>query len=321
MTDYSEHYSVMNRDILQYLHDNFQTEDSLIIADLTFGAGGHTIKMAEEFPQAKIISFDQDPEAYENGKKLIASKGFQDRVELIFSNFEDFSLQDEVKDKQFNLIMMDLGVSSHHFDDEKRGFSFRFDADLDMRMNISDESTYTAAELVNNLKEEELADLIYEYGEERYSRRIAARIVEKRKAESIIKTSQLEEICFTAYPAKERHKRIHPATKTFQALRIAVNRELEVLENTLPKLFDYLAENGLLAAISFHSLEDRIVKHTYKEIFQSYKNTAKIITKKPQLPSEEEIKENPRSRSAKLRVLQKVAPGGKFSGKKKEKRK
>lgn len=320
MEEYSKHYSVMNKDVLDYLSQNFSKEDKLTIADLTFGAGGHTLKIASEYPNSTLVSFDQDPEAYANGLKLIERNGFQQRVNLIHTNFENFDEQPLVQENEFDLILMDLGVSSHHFDDQKRGFSFRFDADLDMRMNVGDESIETAADLVNNLKENELADLIYEYGEERYSRRIASKIVEERKVSPIKTTKQLEEICFVSYPAKERHKRIHPATKTFQALRIAVNRELEVLKNTLPKLFANLRENGIVAVISFHSLEDRIVKHTFKDIFQSYKNTAKIITKRPQLPSEDEVNENPRSRSAKMRVLQKTAPGGNFSGKKKEKR-
>ena len=320
MSEYSKHYSVMNLDIMKYLADNFSKEAEINIADLTFGAGGHTLKIAKEFPNAQIISFDQDPEAFENGIKNINTNGFSERVRLVHTNFENFSEQDFVQSNQFDFILMDLGVSSHHFDDEKRGFSFRFEADLDMRMNISDNEAYTAADFLNELNEVDLANLIFEYGEERYSRRIAARIIEERKKNPIKSTTQLEEICFNAYPVKERHKRIHPATKTFQALRIAVNRELEVLENTLPKLYDKLKEGGMVAVISFHSLEDRIVKHTFKEIFQSHKNTAKIITKKPQLPSEEELGENPRSRSAKLRVLQKTTPGGNFSGKKKEKR-
>lgn len=321
MTNYSKHYSVMNKDVLKYLHDHFSKDDELVVSDLTFGAGGHTLKIASDFKNAKLICFDQDPEAFANGQKLIEENGFQKRINLIYSNFESFSNHDLVQSNQFNLILMDLGVSSHHFDDQKRGFSFRFDADLDMRMNTNDSSIETASDLINNLREEEIADLIYEYGEERYSRRIAAKIVEERSKRKITTTKQLEEICFSSYPARERHKRIHPATKTFQALRIAVNRELDVLQNTLPILFDKLKDNGMIIVISFHSLEDRIVKHTFKDIFQSHKNTAKIITKRPQLPSEEEIMENPRSRSAKMRVLQKTAPGGNFSGKKKEKRK
>jgi 16S rRNA (cytosine1402-N4)-methyltransferase len=317
--EYSKHYSVMNKDVLEHIKDVFNKESKLLFADMTFGAGGHTLKLAQEFPSSTIFSVDQDPEAYQNGQELINSKKLQDRIALIHTNFENFTGLDEVKDKKFNAIVMDLGVSSHHFDDQKRGFSFRFDANLDMRMNIDDNNALTAADILNSYSEEDIANIIYEYGEERYSRRIAKRIVEKRNTTPIQTTKELEEICFLSYPQKDRHKKIHPATKTFQALRIFVNRELEVLENTLEKLFNMLDENGLLLVISFHSLEDRIVKHKYKEIFQLDRNTVKIVTKKPQLPSDAEVSENPRSRSAKLRVIQRVNQEGYF-GKKKKKR-
>ena len=317
--DYSKHYSVMNRDVLDHISNIFSKEDKLNFADMTFGAGGHTLKLASEFKNSNVYAVDQDPEAFANGQHLIKINCFEDRVTLFHTNFENFPDLDEIKEKKFNAIVMDLGVSSHHFDDQKRGFSFRFEADLDMRMNIKDDSTDKASDILNKYSEEDIANIIFEYGEERYSRRIAKRIIEKRSVSSIKTTKELEEICFLSYPSHERHKRIHPATKTFQALRIYVNRELEVLENTIEKLFQMLDENGLLLIISFHSLEDRIVKHKFKEIFQIDRNTVKILTKKPQLPSDEEVSENPRSRSAKLRVIQKVNQEGYF-GKKKKKR-
>lgn len=317
--DYSQHYSVMNRDVLNHISNIFSKEDILNFADMTFGAGGHTLKLASEFKSSKVYAVDQDPEAYANGLELIKKNNFDDRVFLFHTNFENFPELDEIKEKKFNAIVMDLGVSSHHFDDQKRGFSFRFDADLDMRMNIEDDEVEKASDILNKYTEENIANIIYEYGEERYSRRIAKRIIEKRSESPIKTTKELEEICFLSYPSHERHKRIHPATKTFQALRIYVNRELEVLEKTIEKLFRMLDENGLLLVISFHSLEDRIVKHKFKEIFQIDRNTVKILTKKPQLPSDEEVSENPRSRSAKLRVIQRVNQEGYF-GKKKKKR-
>lgn len=214
---------------------------------------------------------------------------------------------------------MDLGVSSHQFDKMERGFSFRADAPLDMRMNYSDSRIPTAADLLNTLTEKEIADLIFNYGEERLSRKIAARIVELRQKEKIHSTGQVEDICFHAYPAKDRHGKLHPATRTFQALRIAVNEELKVLENTLPKLLPYLAEGGVIAVISFHSLEDRIVKHTFKEIVEKKDFPAIILTKKPLTATEEELSENSRSRSAKLRILQRVSQPGGFDGTKKKK--
>ena len=215
---------------------------------------------------------------------------------MVFASIDDF----------YSLSRTILVKDEAHFDKFDRGFSFREDAPLDMRMNYNDESIYTGAEFLNKADEEEIANIIFKYGEERLSRRIARGVVEFRQTKPIETTKELENIVFHAYPARQRHGRIHPATKTFQAIRIFVNRELEVLENTLEKLYDLLAPNGVLQVISFHSLEDRITKHKFKEIFQCNKNTAKILTKKPIYPSEREITENSRSRSAKLRVMQRL---------------
>jgi 16S rRNA (cytosine1402-N4)-methyltransferase len=213
---------------------------------------------------------------------------------------------------------MDLGVSSHQFDKMERGFSFRADAPLDMRMNHGDNSKPTAADLLNTLSEKEIADLLFTYGEERLSRRIAAKICELRLTKKIETTSELEDICFHAYPAKDRHQKTHPATRSFQALRIAVNDELRVLENTIPKLLPYLSEGGVLAIISFHSLEDRIVKHTFKEILEKQDFPVTILTKKPLTATEEELSINSRSRSAKLRILQRESQLGRVDGTKKK---
>jgi 16S rRNA (cytosine1402-N4)-methyltransferase len=318
--NYSSHYSVMNRDVLNYISENNDSDKTLNFADMTFGAGGHTLAMAKQFNNSFVYAVDQDPEAFNNGNSLINKNDLSDRVKLFHTNFENFTELSDIKGKKFNAIVMDLGVSSHHFDDPKRGFSFRFDAELDMRMNTDDSDGLKAKDILNTYEEEDIANIIYEYGEERYSRRIAKKVIEFRKTKKIETTSELEEICFLSYPGHERHKRIHPATKTFQALRIYVNRELDVLENSIQKLFSLLDEKGLLLIISFHSLEDRIVKHKFKDIFQSDKKTVKILTKKPVVPSEEELAENPRSRSAKLRVIQKVSQEGYF-GKEKKKRK
>jgi len=201
---------------------------------------------------------------------------------------------------------MDLGVSSHQFDQFERGFSFRADAPLDMRMAYDNDDILTASQILNEYEEEDIANLIFKYGEERLTRRIAAAIVEARQEGNITTTKELENICFHAYPKRERHKKAHPATRTFQALRIAVNDELGVLESTIEKLFGLLDKGGVLGIISFHSLEDRIAKHKFKEIFQTDKSIAKILTKRPLLPSEGEVGENKRSRSAKLRFIQKL---------------
>jgi 16S rRNA (cytosine1402-N4)-methyltransferase len=270
------------------------------------GEEGHTLGIAKEIPNAHIISFDQDPDAFQNGLNLISENKLGDRIQLIKNNFENFRTwwEDNLK-TPMNGILLDLGVSSHHFDNFERGFSFREDAKLDMRMDYETNET-TAADVLNEYDEKDLADIIFKYGEEKYSRRIASNIVSKRKLARLETTKQLEDIVFHCYPARERFGRTHPATKTFQALRIYINRELEVLENTIEKLFGILASNGVLAIISFHSLEDRIVKHKFREIFQSDKNAAKIITKKPILPTVTEVEENKRSRSAKLRIIERL---------------
>lgn len=306
-TTYGKHYSVMHKECLDALTDN--NASSNIYADMTFGAGGHTFLLATSSKDAVVYSVDQDPDAIKNGKKNINEKGLCDKIKLIKCNYNDFPdwiLNNEPHTK-FQGIMADLGVSSHQFDTFERGFSFREDAYLDMRMDYENKNASTAADILNNYDEEDIANLIFKYGEERLSRRIAAEIVERRKEKPIERTKELEDICFHAYPKKMRFGKTHPATRTFQALRIAVNDELGVLENTIQKWFDLLEVGGNLAIISFHSLEDRIVKHKFKEIFQTDKNIAKILTKKPLLPSEEEVSENKRSRSAKLRVIQKIA--------------
>lgn len=323
--EYTKHYSVLHREILQAF-STLTYDKNLVLADLTFGGGGHTLMLAKEIENAIIYCVDQDPDALKNGENLITNNQLQDRVILNSMNYEEFPLWVSRQDQQlrFNGILMDLGVSSHHFDDFTRGFSFREDAFLDMRMNFNDESIPTAAEVLNSLSEKELADMIFVYGEERFSRKIAKNIIEFRRNDKLERTKQLEDIVFHSYPKHLRHKKTHPATKTFQALRIFVNRELEVLENSLEKLFELLDTGGILAVISFHSLEDRIVKHKFKEIFQTHTNLAKILTKKPIIPTEEEIAENSRSRSAKLRLLQKIDPntqGGVYGKKSKKKAK
>lgn len=305
-SEYKSHYSVMSTNFEQYLKDNIENKAPKL-ADMTFGAGGHTFMMNRVFPKAKIYSVDQDPDALKNGHSKIKENSLEEQINLLTMNFESFpDWCNQNNQSDFDGIIADLGVSSHHFDKYERGFSFREDAPLDMRMNNADSDQETAAELIARLDEEELANVIFKYGEERLSRRIAKGIKDFESEKPLETTKELENICFHAYPPKQRHKGAHPATRTFQALRIAVNRELEVLENTIAKWFDLLAPGGVLMIISFHSLEDRIVKHSFKDIFQNDKNIAKILTKRPELPSEDELSENPRSRSAKLRVIKKT---------------
>ncbi len=320
MSEYLGHFSVMLSECLDALELGARASGSMVFADLTFGAGGHTFALSDRVSGSTVFSTDQDPDALRNGEKMILARGKSEAVRLLPMNFQDFPdwCERHQMHGKFAGILMDLGVSSHQFDKMERGFSFRADAPLDMRMNYEDRSTGTAADLLNELPEKEIADILFAYGEERLSRKIAARIVELRQREKIATTGQIEDICFHAYPPKDRHGKTHPATRTFQALRIAVNAELTVLENTLPKLLPFLSDGGVLAVISFHSLEDRIVKHTFKEIVEKKDFPAIILTKKPLTATEEELSQNSRSRSAKLRLLQRVSQLGGVDGVKKK---
>lgn len=231
-----------------------------VFVDATLGLGGHTEAILSACAKTKVIGIDQDTQAIEFAKERLEK--FGERVEIFHSNFSEIKqvLADAGIEK-VDGILADLGVSSLQFDSETRGFSFRYDAPLDMRMN-ADSDAETAAELLENLSEEEIADIIYRYGEERMSRRIARRIVWKREIGEPIKTTK--ELAETVEKAVGRGKKdkIHPATKTFQALRIAVNGELEILEQFIRDSVDVLKTDGRLVLITFHSLEDRIVKQT-----------------------------------------------------------
>jgi 16S rRNA (cytosine1402-N4)-methyltransferase len=322
MGQYLSHYSVMLKECLDALSKGSKDSGSKIFADLTFGAGGHTFALSDQVSGSTVYSTDQDPDALKNGEEQIKLREKEGQVRLLAMNFEEFPdwcAKNSMESKLAG-ILMDLGVSSHQFDKMDRGFSFRADAPLDMRMNYGDNSAPTAADLLNSLEEKEIADLLFNYGEERLSRKIAARICERRKEKKFETTGELEDICFHAYPVKDRHGRTHPATRSFQALRIAVNKELTVLENTLPKLLPYMAPGGVLAVISFHSLEDRIVKHTFKEIVEKEEFPATILTKKPLTATDEELAHNSRSRSAKLRLLQLETQPRRVDGFKKKKR-
>lgn len=321
MSEYLSHYSVLLKECLEAFDLGHKDSAASCFADLTFGAGGHTFAISDKFQDGVVYSTDQDPDALKNGYEKIKALGKEGKVNLLAMNFEKFPAwcEEQQMHGKFAGIMMDLGVSSHQFDKMERGFSFRADVPLDMRMNYTDDSIPTAADLLNTLSEQEIADILFLYGEERYSRRIAAKICEDRSVKPIATTGELENIIFHCYPAKDRHGRIHPATRSFQALRIAVNEELKVLENTIAKLLPFLAPGGVLAIISFHSLEDRIVKHTYKEMLENQEIPVTILTKKPMTATEEELSQNSRSRSAKLRLLQRDSQLGRVDGTKKKK--
>jgi 16S rRNA (cytosine1402-N4)-methyltransferase len=256
--------------------------------DLTVGGGGHSRLILEAAEDVNVTAVDQDEDALTAAKQNLAE--FGDRVNFIHSNFANY----QFIENSYDGILADLGVSSYHLDNPERGFSFRNTANLDMRMN--QQQSLTAGDIINEWDEKELADIFFKYGEERLSRRIARRIIEKRPFDT---TTELANAIAYSVPPKYRHGRIHPATRVFQALRIAVNDELKVLETLIEKAPNALIPGGKIAIISFHSLEDRPVKHGLRN-----SPLLRILTKKPIIATEEEIKQNPRSRSAKLRIAE-----------------
>jgi 16S rRNA (cytosine1402-N4)-methyltransferase len=278
------HIPVLSQEVITGL--NIQTGGNYL--DLTIGGGGHSRLILETAEDVKITAVDQDLDALNAAKENLSE--FGNRVNFIHSNFANYQFPENTYDG----ILADLGVSSYHLDNPERGFSFRNTARLDMRMN--QQQSLTAGDIINEWEEKELADIFFKYGEERLSRKIARRIVENRPFNT---TTELANAIAYSVPPKYRYGRIHPATRVFQALRIAVNDELKVLETLIEKAPKALITGGKIAIISFHSLEDRIVKHGLRNL-----SLLRILTKKPIIATEEEIKENPRSRSAKLRIAE-----------------
>jgi 16S rRNA (cytosine1402-N4)-methyltransferase len=274
--------------------------------DGTLGGGGHALAiLAASSPEGRLLGIDADPSALAAAGARLAI--YAERATLVHGNFRDLAqLAREHDFAPIDGLLLDLGVSSHQLDTPERGFSFANDAPLDMRLDPTRGAT--AAELVNETPEGELANLIYRYGEEHGSRRVARFIAEARRKQPIATTGELADLVARALGG--RHGKIHPATRTFQALRIAVNRELENLELVLPQAVELLAPGGRIAVISFHSLEDRIVKLFFRAE-SGYGGVGgarlQIITKKPIDASEQEARTNPRSRSAKLRIAERVA--------------
>jgi len=308
------HRSVLRDEVVRAI----EPKPEQIIVDATLGYGGHTEALLESCDSIRVVGLDHDSEAIRLARQRLDR--YADRVMFVKSNFTELNnVLAELGFESVDGVVADLGVSSMQFDEADRGFSFRFDAPLDMRMDRESEAS-TASDLLAELTEEEIANIIYLYGEERMSRRIARRIVESREAGNpVIATKQLADLVERAVGRKPKDK-IHPATRTFQALRIAVNRELEILGPFVTDAINILTTDARLAVITFHSLEDRIVKHTMQKL--SGKCTCpprqpvctcgavrkvEILTRKPILPSDREIEVNPRSRSAKLRVCKKLA--------------
>lgn len=299
------HYPVMLKEAVEIL----SPADGLEYLDCTFGGGGHTRAILES-ANCRLTAIDRDPAAISRAEEV--KKEFPDRFKFVSANFSEIcNLQ---TDGGYAGIFFDFGVSSFQLDQSERGFSFMRDGALDMRMNPS--AGYTALELIESLSEYELGKILREYGEEPRFMKIARAVKAAADARAISTTRDLAEVVAKAAPASPREK-IHPATRTFQALRIAVNDELGEIERALPAAFELLAKGGVLAAISFHSLEDRIVKKFFKKVaglpqdrfdhsfVQDRVKLATLITRKPILPSDAEISENPRSRSAKLRAVKK----------------
>jgi 16S rRNA (cytosine1402-N4)-methyltransferase len=292
----AEHIPVMLNEVIQFL--NLKPGD--VVVDATIGLGGHGERILEEIlPGGKLVGIDRDSDSLALTEKRLSR--FKGHFYLFHENFINLDkVLDSLNIKKVDAILFDLGISSYQLD-SKRGFSFKEDAFLDMRMDRDE--TLTAYDIVNYYSLEDLSSIIKNYGEERYHRRIAEEIVKARKLQSIETTRELKEIVLKAVPYAYLKQRIHPATRTFQALRIAVNKELENLEKALDKAVELLLPGGRVVVVSFHSLEDRIVKRKFKHFKKE--NRVEIITPKPVRPTDFEIQINPRARSAKLRCIQK----------------
>lgn len=307
-----KHIPIMLEEVIEGLNIK---EDGIYV-DGTLGGAGHSIEIVKRLKDGKLIGIDQDENALKKAREVLAD--YQDRVILVKDNYENIErILDTLNIEGVDGILLDIGVSSHQLDEGSRGFSHNQDASLDMRMDRS--QGFTAWHVVNNYSLEDLEDIILKYGEERWAKRIAQFIVEERSKKPIDTTLQLVEVIKKAIPKKFRMEGGHPAKKTFQAIRIEVNRELEVLENSIYKMVKRLKAGGRLAIITFHSLEDRIVKEAFRDLNKDCicppefpqcvcdkKREIEIITRKPIVPSNEEIKSNPRSRSAKLRIGEKL---------------
>lgn len=289
------HLSVLLDETIDYL----SPRSGGLYVDGTMGMGGHSSAILEKSsPDGRLVAFDWDEAAIEQGSKRLA--GYQGRFQIVRRNFAELVVGlDENGISEVDGLLIDIGLSSLQLDQGERGFTFRKDEPLDMRMDIRREQT--AADLVNGCSEQELADIFYYYGEEKQARPMAAAIVEERKKGRVETSARLADIVYASVPKRFHPKKIHVATKVFQALRIAVNKELENLSQILDSAVGYLKPGARFCVISFHSLEDRMVKKKFKE-----NNLLKVLTTKPVVAGEQELQSNPRARSAKLRVAEKL---------------
>lgn len=302
----SFHIPVLTKEILNY----FDFKKGGVYIDCTLGGGGHSKAILENiYPHGLLIGIDQDTEAIEIAEEEL--KSYIDKVKLVKGNFKNLEgILSDLKIETVSGIVFDLGVSFHQLKEKERGFSFKEDSHLDMRMDLTQK--FNADILINSYSEKDLAEIFEKYGEERFSKRIARLIVAERKKKAITTTKQLTDLIIRSLPRTKKRKswRIHPATRVFQAIRIEVNQELRALEKGLNQAIRVLENKGRICVISYHSLEDRIVKHLFKEAEREGKEQKyyglKIITKKPIRPSSDEVRDNPKARSAKLRVAEKI---------------
>lgn len=287
-----------------------------IYVDMTLGGGGHSSMIASRLTTGKLIGIDRDADAISAATKRLAP--YAANVITVKDNYKNIkSILSELSIDGVDGILCDLGVSSYQLDEPERGFSYRFDAPLDMRMDR--EQLLSAADVVNTYSEQQLAEVIFKYGEERYARRIAAKIVAQRAKKPIERTLELSELIASVFPPKERYGEKHPAKRTFQALRIEVNEELKDLDRAFEDAVSMLKPGGRIAVMTFHSLEDRIVKNLFRRLSQgcicdksipvcicNNREIIKLINRKPILADEKELGENNRSKPAKLRIGEKI---------------
>lgn len=302
--------------LLNEVIEGLNIKEDGIYVDCTLGGAGHSKEIIKKIKDGLLIGVDQDQNALKKAGQVLSD--YEEKVRLVHSNYENIGrILDELGIKKVDGILLDIGVSSHQLDEGERGFSHSKDAFLDMRMDTSSERR--AWDVVNTYSKDDLERIIWNYGEDRWAKRIAEFIVAEREVKSIDTTLELVTVIKKAIPKKVRMEGHHPARKTFQAIRIEVNRELEVLENSIDEMVNRLNTGGRLAIITFHSLEDRIVKDSFKYLFKDCicppsmpqctcdkKREIKIITRKPIIAGEKELRDNPRSRSAKLRIAEKI---------------
>ncbi len=306
-----KHESVLLNECIE----NLNIKSDGIYVDGTIGGAGHSKYILEKLDTGLLIGIDQDKEALEKAEKVLNQ--IEGNYQLVHNNFANIkNILDTLEIDKIDGILLDLGVSSYQIDNPERGFSYMKDGTLDMRMNQN--QVITAMDVVNDYTYDELVNIFFDYGEEKYSRRIASNIIDRREKSKIKTTHELVDIIKEAIPQRELYGDSHPAKRVFQAIRIEVNNELNIIKQTIFDAVDRLSKKGRIVIITFHSLEDRIVKHAFKELYNDcicppdmpictcdQKREIKIITRKPIYPSDEELEVNSRSRSAKLRVAEK----------------